>query len=91
MELLQSSLHISQIIGWVGVMSYVLAYLLLSTGTLKSDKMCYHLMNLIGAAGLVIHAIVLHDNQNLVVNAVWGLIAVFAIVCIFKRRSGREA
>lgn len=76
----------SSIMGWVGAVAYLVAYLLLSAGKLKSDKPSYHVLNIIGAAGLITDAISLNDYPNLVVNALWALIAVFAIVFIFRKR-----
>jgi hypothetical protein len=72
--------------GWIGAAAYLIGYFLLSIGKLKSDKPLYHVLNIIGAAGLITDAISLNDYPNLVVNGLWALIAVFALVLIFRKR-----
>ncbi len=79
----------SSIMGWVGAVAYLVAYLLLSIGKLKSDKPFYHVLNVIGAAGLITDAISLNDYPNLVVNSLWALIAGFAIAVIYRKRKSK--
>lgn len=65
--------------GWVGTLSYLLAYLLLSTNKLKVQQQIYHVLNIIGALGLTYNALVLKDYPNIIVNVSWALIASWAI------------
>ncbi|WP_090389401.1 CBU_0592 family membrane protein [Niabella drilacis] len=76
----------SSTVGWVGSIAYLLAYLFLSLNKLKVERPTYHLLNLVGALGLILHALDLHDYPNLVVNMAWGIIAVTAVVFIIRRR-----
>ena len=73
--------------GWVGSVSYVVAYLLLSLNKIRSDKTMYHALNVVGAIGLIIDAFYLKDYPNLAVNVVWSSIAFFAIYRIGKKKS----
>lgn len=74
------------LLGWIGTVAYLIAYLLLSIKKLRSDTVLYHLLNAIGAAGLIIHAVNLNDYPNLIVNGVWGAIAIFAIALVVRKR-----
>lgn len=62
---------IVEILGWAGVVFYVLAYFLLSTGLLKASSPVFHLLNMAGAIGLIIDAWAHNDLPNLVVNSIW--------------------
>jgi len=78
--------NMSSVVGWVGSIAYLLAYLLLSLNRLKAEKPLYHLLNMIGALGLILHALDLKDYPNLVVNMAWGIIAITAVVFIIRRQ-----
>ena len=73
------------IIAWIGAFAYVLGYLLLSLGFVSAKLPSYHLLNVLGAICLIINAIHLRDTPNLVVNAIWLLIAILAIVKILLK------
>lgn len=67
------------IIGWLGVIFYIMAYLLLSIGKLTPGNPLFHLLNILGATGLITDSAYHKDSPNLVVNVVWLLIGLFAI------------
>ncbi|MEH6682599.1 MAG: hypothetical protein V7724_18805 [Sediminicola sp.] len=67
------------IIGWIGALVFILAYLLLSLQILSAKKKLYHVLNAIGGICLIINAVHLRDFPNLVVNAVWAVIALGAM------------
>lgn len=66
-------------LGWAGVAFYVAGYLLLTLGWLKSHQYSFHLLNILGAIGLIISSSYHHDVPNLAVNVVWLAIGLFAI------------
>ncbi|HLT71176.1 MAG TPA: hypothetical protein VKZ75_00925 [Cyclobacteriaceae bacterium] len=76
------------IIGWVGVVTYVIAYALLSMGWMKADKVNYHALNAIAGICLVVFSFVVEDVPNLFVNLIWIVIAALSIARILwlKRR-----
>jgi hypothetical protein len=74
--------------GWTGTLSYLLAYLLLSTNKLKVNQQVYHLLNIIGALGLTYNALTLNDYPNIIVNVSWALIAGWAIYNIQQTKKG---
>ncbi len=68
-----------KIIGWIGVLLYVSAYLLLTLQYLKVTKIKFHLLNILGAVCLIINAWAINDYPNIVVNMLWAFIGFFAV------------
>ncbi len=76
-----------QIIGWIGVVSYVAAYALLSTSRLSARSVLFHFLNALGGLCLIIDAHQSGDMPNLVVNAVWMLIATVSMMRFARKAS----
>ncbi len=74
------------VLGWIGTLSYLLAYFLLSINKLKADQVTYHVMNILGAIGLTANAIYYADLPNIVVNMAWGFIALAAIIVLSRKK-----
>ncbi|WP_343690726.1 hypothetical protein [Chitinophaga sp.] len=79
------NLSIAEYLGWLGTFSYVSSYALLALNRISADKITYHLLNVLGAVGLVINALHFKDNTNILVNAVWFIIGTAAIINIARR------
>lgn len=75
-------MNLIKLLGWVGTFSYLAAYFLLSIKKIKSENPLYHILNIIGAIGLIFNAFYLNDYPNVAVNAVWALIAFGVILGI---------
>ncbi len=73
------------IVGWLGVVLFVVAYLLLSLEKLNAKKATYHWLNFLGALCLVLNAVSIKDNPTIVVNIIWGLIAIFTVFKNYKK------
>lgn len=72
-------------LGWYGVSAILLAYLLVSFNLIAVKSFSYQLLNLTGAVGIIIEALSKKDTQPVVLNIVWAVIALGAIVqLIFK-------
>lgn len=78
--------NIYPILGWVGALAYLLAYLLLSLNKINAQQLIYHALNVIGALGLTINSLYYADLPNVVVNFLWGLIAISASVVLFRKK-----
>ena len=78
--------NIMGVMGWIGTASYLIAYLLLSLNRLRPNQVPYHLLNLIGAFGLMLNAIYLKDHPNMAVNIIWGLIALVSIFAMIWKK-----
>lgn len=68
------------IIGWIGATVYVVAYLLMSMRVISAHSKRFHALNLLGAIGVSIAAIYNNDTPSIVLNVVWGIIALSSIV-----------
>lgn len=73
-------------IGWLGVILFVVAYLLLSIEVLDAKKDSYHWLNFLGALCLVINAISIEDNPTIVVNGIWGIIAIVTVLRMYSKK-----
>ncbi|HEV7380289.1 MAG TPA: hypothetical protein VGN64_10875 [Dyadobacter sp.] len=76
--------------GWLGVVFYVFSYFLLSTGRLKSNSYIFHILNALGAIGLIIVSTHEKDKPNIAVNVIWLGIGIYAIAKRFRGRSNQE-
>ncbi|PQB08973.1 hypothetical protein BST83_01070 [Polaribacter filamentus] len=68
------------IVGWLGVVIFIVAYFLLSLEVLCAKKTTYHWLNAFGAICLVCNALGINDYPSLTVNAAWGIIALFTTI-----------
>lgn len=73
-----------EVLGWAGAAALLLAYGLLSAGRLPANR-TYHLINIIGSAGLGANALVHHAFPGVLVNAVWLLIGLVSVIEASRR------
>ncbi len=74
---------ITETLGWYGVVAIVGAYALLSFNVIHSGSLWYQGLNLTGAIGIVVDALDDKNTQPAVLNTIWAIIALIAIVKIF--------
>jgi hypothetical protein len=67
-------------IGWYGVLAILVAYGLVTFDVVAAKSWPYQLLNLTGALGLIVVALSHKDTQPVVLNIVWALVAVIAII-----------
>jgi len=75
---------ITEILGWYGVGAIVLAYALLSFGYVESNSFTYQILNLSGAVGMILDGWDDKSYQSMVLNIVWGAVALIAIVSLYR-------
>ena len=75
-----------ELIGWIGVILIVLAYILLSTGVVAGRSIPYQLMMLTGSASIAYEAWSKHDKQPMVLNLVFMLIALMSLIALFVKQ-----
>ncbi len=68
------------IIGWVGVVAVLLAYMLNSFGVLQTNQPLYFALNLVGSLTLLIEAYIHHDIPPVLLNIIWAIIAMVGLV-----------
>lgn len=73
---------IIEIIGWCGTIAIVLAYVLSSFSVFSSNNIFYQILNGTGALGIVLVSFRKKTYQPAVLNTIWLIIAVAAIVNI---------
>lgn len=74
----------AEILGWYGVVAIVVAYALLNFGILSVGNIWYQILNGTGALGIVYDSFRDKDYQPVVLNIIWAVIALIAIVNILK-------
>lgn len=72
-----------QILGWYGVIAILAAYTLLVADVMTSDSTLYQFLNLTGAIGIVIEAASKRDRQPMVLNSIWAIVALIAILRVW--------
>ncbi len=73
---------VTEILGWYGVFAIVGAYILLSFNFVDSDSVTFQVLNLTGAIGIVIDAVEDKNTQPAVLNTIWALVALIALIKI---------
>ena len=67
------------IAGWAGVVALLVAYGLVSTKRIEGDAVIYQLLNLAGAALLIVNSAYHGAYPSVVINVIWIGIALFAL------------
>lgn len=73
-------------IGWIGAVEVIIAYALNSSGTLSSDSVAFQLLNLTGAVFLIVNTWFNKAYPSMVINIIWTVIAVAALIRIIFMR-----
>ena len=71
------------ICGWTGMILVLIAYALLSTNKIKQGKL-YQILNLAAAIFMAIGLLPKNAWFSFTLQIVWGIIAIIAIIKIFK-------
>jgi hypothetical protein len=67
------------IAGWIGAILVLVAYVLLSMRRIDGHSTTYHVMNLLGAAGIAVNSGWNRAVPSAVLNVIWIGIAVYAL------------
>jgi len=78
------------VVGNLGVVLILGAYLLVSSQRLKPSAPLYQILNLVGAVILVAYSIAFAAWASVVLNGVWTLIAVWALARIWLGKAAKE-
>lgn len=66
--------------GWIGVVAIVLAYALLTLSVFDGPTWQYHLLNGIGAVGIILDASAQKNWQPVVLNIFWLALAFIGVI-----------
>ncbi len=75
--------QIAEIAGWYGAFAILLAYILVSFELITAKGATFQLLNLTGAIGIIIIAVYKNVKQSVVLNVVWAVVAIVALVDLF--------
>ena len=78
------------VFGWIGAFLLLLAYALVSFKKLEADSQTYQWLNITASVLLLINTIYYGAYPSSFVNAVWTVIAFFAILTI-RKKYGKSA
>jgi hypothetical protein len=73
---------LAEALGWYGVAALLAAYALLNFGVLQPESPAYLLLNITGGMGIVVDALSQKNWQPAVLNIIWSVIGVIAVVRI---------
>lgn len=79
------------IIGWTGSVCVLIAYGLISTYKVTSKSKLYQWLNIAGSIFLVINTVFYSSYPSTFVNIVWLVIAIFALINIFRSRNDKHS
>ncbi|GAL84977.1 hypothetical protein CHU_1672 [Sporocytophaga myxococcoides] len=72
--------YLLNLTGWIGAIEVLIAYFLISTNRVTSEKFSYQLLNATGAVFLIINTIYLKAYPSAFVNIIWTAVALFNMV-----------
>ncbi len=75
-----------EVVGWIGALLILLAYVLVTLGRLTGQSLAFQWMNLFGAAGFIINGWWHEALPSTALNLVWMLIAAVALWRLWKRK-----
>lgn len=74
-------------IGWIGALSLLIAYLLISNGKLDASKKLYQYLNLIGSFCLISNTYYYGTMALVFLNGVWALIGINSLRKMFTEEN----
>ena len=72
----------AEIFGWYGMIAILIAYGLGSFNIIDVDSLIYQILNISGSIGLIIIAVSKNVIQSVILNSIWALIGLIAIINI---------
>lgn len=78
---------IIHVIGNIGVVFILLAYILVSTGRVKSLSVRYQVMNLVGAVIIAAYSVVFSAWASVALNTIWAGIAAVSWIRLTRTRA----
>lgn len=72
-----------EIFGWVGIIFILLAYFLVSYELVSGTSLTYQVINFLGSCGIFYNACHKKSKPLIVLQLVWGIIALISIIKIY--------
>ena len=80
-----------EILGWIGSLCVLVAYVLNVNKRLATDTVAYYALNIVGSTLLIVNTAVHHAYPSMVINIVWVIVPVVTIIrykMVSKSKSG---
>lgn len=74
--------RLAEVAGWYGAVAIILSYFLVSFGVIPSNSFTFQFLNLTGALGLMMVSLRKKVYQTVILNIIWSIIAIIAIIQI---------
>lgn len=68
-----------EVVGWLGAVMMLSAYILLTLGRLKSQSPVYHWLNIVSGAGLMANSAWNGAYPSVCINVVWLIIGLYGV------------
>ncbi len=78
------------IIGWTGSVCVLSAYFMISLNKVTARSKLYQALNIAGSILLIVNTFFYSAYPSTFVNIVWLLIAIFAIINIFRSKNNND-
>ncbi|WP_143591093.1 CBU_0592 family membrane protein [Thermoactinospora rubra] len=75
------------VIGWLGAGLLLFGYAMVSSGRMSGDGVPYQLVNLAGAAGLMVNSAYQGAWPSAILNVVWGAIGLVALARLARPKA----
>lgn len=82
---MKKNTKVAETVGWYGTGAIITAYALVSFGVLQAESLGFQLLNLTGAAGIIVISSLRGVKQSVVLNGFWAIIALVAILSMVLR------
>lgn len=79
------------VLGWAGAFLILTAYALISFKKVEGNSIRYQLLNIVGSVFLVINTYYYGAIPSTIVNIVWAVIALFAILAVGRKYAKSRA
>ncbi len=76
---------IINIVGWIGAVSLLVGYLLVSNGKLHGKSYTYQALNMIGSGGFIINSYYFGAMPSVGLNIIWMIIGVHTVFILFRK------
>lgn len=70
---------IVNIIGWIGAVSLLASYFLISNGKVHGKSYLYQFLNFIGSIGFIVNSYYFGAMPSVALNVIWLFIAIFTV------------
>lgn len=80
-----------ELIGLIGALAFLLGFFEVSVGKWDGRSRRFEALNLFGAILMGYYTLQKHAYMNIVLNVVWGVVALYAIFHVAKRHKVRKA